>query len=121
SKVRGVEAPQVRFGLDECAVSFRHLPAIDGQKSVNVDLGRKIETGRLQHGWPEQRVKVLNVLANEMMNFRFWISPPRVKILTAPLAPLESGSHVSNGGVIPHEPIVAGEIGNLKSPVRGGT
>ena len=66
AQVLRVEMVQVRAGLDEGAGALRHLLAVDGQEAVDEHPGRHAEAGTVQHGRPEQGVKVGDVLAHEV-------------------------------------------------------
>ena len=70
TQIGGVEVLQVRRGADERPFRFRHLLAVDGEEAVDVDLRRQAESGRLQHGRPEERVEIGDVLADEMVDLR---------------------------------------------------
>ena len=85
AQIGRVEVFQVGRCRDERALALGHLFAADGQETVNVDLGRQIETGGFQHAGPEQRVKIGDVLADEVMDFGLRITPPRLKVLARPL------------------------------------
>ena len=85
----GRQMLQERRAHDERAFGLRHFLAADGEEPVDVDLRRQIAAGRLQHAGPEQRVKVRDVLADEMMNFGLRVAaPPVVQVLAVPSAPL---------------------------------
>ncbi len=65
---QGIDA--VMFGerrrRDDVADRLRHLLAAIEQKPVHHDLSRQRQPGRHQEGWPEDRVKAADVLADDM-------------------------------------------------------
>ena len=52
---------------DEGAARLAHLLAVDGEEAVREQFGRRAEAGVLQHGGPEQRVEIQDVLADEVV------------------------------------------------------
>ena len=52
---------------DESAARLAHLLAVHGEETMREQFGRCAETGMLQHCGPEQRVKVEDVLSNEVV------------------------------------------------------
>ena len=87
---------------------------------MDVDFLRQAEASDLKHGRPKERVKVNDVLANEVMNFGIRVSPPGVKRFTMAITPLLRRSHVTDGCVEPDKPVVSRTIRNLKSKIRCG-
>ena len=109
------------FRFDEGTVTLRHLFPVDGQEAMNMDFLWQVEIGNSEHGRPEQRMKVGNVLSDEMMYFRIWIFPPSIKVFTGTITILFSGSHIADGCIKPHKPKVAGSIRNFKTEIRLGS
>ena len=68
SQCCGRQVLEIRRAHDKRAFGLRHFLATDGEESVNVHFRRQIAAGRLQHARPEQRMKVGDVLTDEMMN-----------------------------------------------------
>ena len=79
---------QIGLRFDVRAFALRHLFAIDGQESVNSNLRWQIVTSRFKHARPKQRVKVNDVLANEMMDLTIRVLPPFIELLAVGVAPL---------------------------------
>ena len=111
---------EIRARGDERALALRHLLAADREKAVDVNFRRQGVAGRLQHAGPEQRVKVRDVLADEVVNLAIGRPPPIVELLARAIAPLLRRCHVADRRVEPHVPIVAGAIGNLEAEIRRG-
>ena len=86
---------------------------------MDVDLLRQVEAGRLQHGGPEERMEVGDVLADEVVDLGLGAPPPVVELLAVPIAPLLGRGDVADGGVEPDVPVVAGAVGNLETEVGG--
>src|SRR3954468_17048602 len=105
----------------ERALALRHLFAIDGEETVDVNLFWQVVSGRLQHSRPEQRVEIRNVLANEVVDFAIGGAPPIVELFAQALAPLLRRCHVADRRIEPYVPIVAGAIRDLATEVRGRT
>src|SRR4051812_36400805 len=78
---------------------------------------RQRKASRLQHAGPEQRVKISDVLADEVVNFGRGRLPPIVELLAAALAPLPGAGNVADRRVEPNVPIVARRIGNFEAEV----
>jgi hypothetical protein len=68
SQPGGVEVPQIRFAFDERPVALAHLLAVERQEAVHVHVRWQAESCGLEHPGPKQRVKVLDVGADEVMN-----------------------------------------------------
>src|SRR5262245_10470009 len=105
---------EIRPCRHERALALGHLLAINGQEAVDMNLCRQAVAGRLEHAGPEQRVKVSNVLADEMVNPAVRRAPPIIEPLAMPIAPLLCGRHVTDRRVVPDVPEVAGTVGDLK-------
>ena len=101
-----VKVFQIRRRFDERALAFGHLFATDGQETVDVNFGRQVVASGLQHRWPEQAVEVLDVLAQEMMDFCFVTFPPRFEILAVLFAPFFGRGDVTDRSIKPDVPKV---------------
>ena len=86
---------------------------------MNVHLCRQVEAGALEHPWPEQRVEIRNVFADEMVNFGRFVTPPLIKVLAVRVAPLPGGGHVADGSIEPDIPEVARRVRDLEAEIRG--
>src|SRR3954464_8009832 len=115
--------------LDEGPAALAHFLAADRQKAVDMDPGRQLEFGGMEHAGPEEGVEVGDVLADEMMNLaapadgggtfrQVPLRPPIVELLAGILAPLCERRHVANGGVEPDVPVITGAIGDFEAEVR---
>ena len=78
----------------------------------------RLNAGHVQHGRPEQRVEIRDVLADEVVDFGLRAAPPVVQLLALPPAPLQRRADVADRGVEPDVPVVAGAVGNLEAEVR---
>ena len=85
-----------------------------------MNFGRQIKTGGVQGRRPEKRVEVGNVFTDEVMNLRFRIVPPIFNLLAVLLAPFAGRPDITDRGVVPDVPIIAGEVGNFKTEIRRG-
>ena len=74
-----------------------------------------------EHAWPEQRVEVRDVLADEMVDLDIVAAPPVVQSLAVPVTPLLRGSDVADGSIEPDVPVVAGTVGDLESEIGCGS
>ena len=117
----GVQVFEVGRGLDESALRLRHLSSIDGQETVDVHFRRQVEAGGLEHGRPEQRVEVGDVLADEVVHLGLGVSPPRVEILAVGGTPLVCRGHIADRSVKPDVPEVTRGVGDLEPEVRFGS
>ena len=77
----------------------------------------QVEAGCLEHSRPEQRVEISDVFADEVVDLGFWVFPPVVQVLSVGVAVLLSGGDVSDRGVEPDVPVIAGAVGDLKTKV----
>ncbi len=84
-------------------------------------LGRQRVAGRLEHAWPEQRVKIRNVFADEVMNFAVVALPPIGEFFAVTIAPLLRTGNIPNWRVKPHVPVVTRRIGDFETEVRSGS
>ena len=96
---------------------FGHLFAGDGEESVHEDVVGRVHAGKLQHGRPEQRMEVDDVLADEM---HLPVRPLRIltglrvdegiEVQTALLAQRLQRGQVAHRGVQPHVEVLARRI-----------
>jgi len=107
AQVGRIEMFQVGRGHHKRALALRHLLAVDREKAVDVNLSGQAETRYLEHGRPEKRMKIRDVLANEVVDFGSVAGPPLVEILALTPAPLEAGGDIADRRVEPHIPVVA--------------
>src|SRR4051812_234035 len=108
---------EVSARTNERALALRHLLAVDGEKSVDVNLSRQAVAGGLEHAGPEQRVEIGDVLADEVVDLAIFGAPPVVELLASAIAPLLGRGHVANRSVEPHVPIVAGAVEDLEAEI----
>ena len=72
----------------------------------------------LQHGWPEQGMKIQNVLADKMMQLGGATRlPPGFKAPGLFAAQVQKAGHVTHRRIQPDIKILAGRIGNFKPEV----
>src|SRR5690606_28378901 len=119
AQVLRIQVIQVGAGLDEGAAGFGHLLAVDGDKAMGVDGGRRAKAGAVQHGRPEQGVEINDVLADEVVELGLGVGVPvLVEVqVRAPAAQVLEAGHVADGGVEPDVEELAGGIGNLEAEV----
>src|SRR5690606_27461534 len=103
---------------DQCAGRLAHLLPADLKESMDMDLRRQTVAGGFQHPWPEQRVKVGDILADEVMHLALRRLPPISQLLTVGLTPLQRAGDVADRRVEPDIPIVAGRISDLGAKIR---
>src|SRR3954468_8139979 len=99
----------------ERALALRHLFAIDGEETVDVNLFWQVVSGRLQHSRPEQCVEICNVLTNEVVDFAIGGTPPIIELLAPALAPLLRRCHVADRRIKPYVPIVTGTVRDFET------
>ena len=120
AQIGGIEMFEVGRGAHERASRFRHLLAVDREETVDMNLLGQAEAGRLEHGGPEQRVEIGDVLADEVVDFGVRVAPPVVELLTGAIAPFKRRGHVADGRVEPDVPVVARAIGDFEAEVGRG-
>src|SRR6202012_1735899 len=104
---------------DERAAGLGHLLAVDGHKAVCVNARRRSHAGRLEHRGPEQRVKVQDVLADEVVRLGRRIRGQEIlESQSGALAELREAAEIAYRGVEPHVEVLAGRIGNLEAEIR---
>src|ERR1700685_2805423 len=110
---------QVAARGDEGAARFRHLLAVDGEESVRMYRGRTAHCRGLQHRRPEQRVKIQNVLAYEVMHFGARVDIEEIVELKAGTgAQLREARQISDRRLEPDVEILARRVRNLEAEVR---
>ena len=114
-QILGVEVLEVRRRFDERAPPFRHLLAIDGEKTVHMNPFRNRVPRRLQHARPEERVEVHDVLADEVVDLAIVALPPIFEVFPGFVAPLAGGGHVADRGIEPDVPVVPRLTGDLET------
>src|SRR5580704_10617687 len=107
---------QVAACGDERAARFRHLLAVDGEESMRVYRGRAAHRRGLQHRRPEKRVKIQNVLADEVMQFGARVDLEElVELKTGAGAQLSETRQISDRRIEPDVKILARRIRNLEA------
>src|SRR5580692_1594664 len=110
---------QVAARGDESAARFRHLLAVDGEESMRVYRGRAAHPRGLQHRRPEKRVKIQNVLANEVMQFCARVDIEEiVELKTGARTQLREARQISDRRIEPDVEILARRVRNLEAEVR---
>ena len=118
----GVHAETDVFqGADARAAGLTHLASVDGHKAVHVDVIRYAVgfAGELEHRRPEERVKVDDVLADEVNLFGRRIGEFLFKVESRLGAERLEACEVPHGGVEPHVEIFARGIRNFNAEIRG--
>ena len=120
AQVFRVQVVEVGARLDEGAARLGHLLAVHGQVAVHVQRGRLAVAGAFEHGRPEQRVEVDDVLADEVVQLGAGVlAPERVEVqLGTPRAEVLEAGHVADRRVQPDVEVLAGSVGNLEAEVR---
>ena len=101
--------------------AFGHFLAVDREETVDMHKLRKRITSGFQHAWPEQRMKVRDVLADEVMDFGSLALPPIRQRLVVAFAPLPCRCDVADWGIEPNVPVIVGTIRNGESKIRTRT
>ncbi len=104
AQVARVQVLQVGAHGDERAAALGHLLAVDGEMAVHLHRVGPLEAGHLEHGGPEERVEVDDVLADEVDDAGVAALGPVVQgalRLARHLGPLLRGGDVPDGGVQP--------------------
>ena len=99
-------------------LALGHFFAIDGEKAMDVNEGREGVASRFEDTRPEEGVEVGDVLADEMMDLGVGTLPPVLELFAVAFAPLVGGCDVSDRGIEPYIPIVAGAVGNRETKIR---
>ena len=75
-------------------------------------------TGAGQHGWPEQRMKINDVLADEMVELGIVAGTPVIiEVIAAALAENFETGHVADGGIHPDIEVFAGLTWNFETKI----
>ena len=85
---------------------------------MDVNPFRQGVTSNIQHCGPEKSMKILDVLADEMMDFRIRIMPPVFGVFILERAPFKGGGNVSDRSIKPDIPVVTRAVRNLEPEVR---
>ena len=110
---------QITFRRNEGTARLTHLFTIHGQKTMGKNLRGRTVTRILQHGRPEQGMKIKNILANKMIKLRIRaFFPVAVKINSPFAAKLPEAAHITNGCIQPDVEILATLTGNFKAEIR---
>ncbi len=119
AQVFGIQVIQVGARLDEGAAGLGHLLAVDGKETVDVQRRRLAVAGAFEHGRPEQRMEVDDVLADEVVQLgRAVLGPVGVEVqVVATVAEILEAGHVADGRVQPDIEVLARGIGNLEAEV----
>ena len=80
--------------------------------------GGSPEVGPMQHGRPEKRVEIEDVLADEMIELRGGIRRPKsIEIQPIGAAEILKTRHVADGSIQPDIKILARRAGNLETKI----
>ena len=85
---------------------------------MNVDGLRQLESSRLQHGGPEERVEVGDVLADEVVNLAIGIAPPSIERFAGLVTPFLRGCDVTDRRIEPDVEKIARRVGNFDPEIR---
>ncbi len=102
------------------AAALGHLFAADGDEAVHVDGVRRLAAGELQHGGPEQRVEVHDVLADEVNLFGVAVGVEQgVEVHALDRAIRLERRQVAHRRVQPDVEILARRVGDFDAEVGG--
>ena len=88
-------------------------------KAVGMDRGRSPHAGALEHRGPEQRVKIQDVLADEVVQLGRRIRGQEiVELQSGARAELREAAEISDRRVEPDVEVLAGRIGDLEAEIR---
>src|SRR5262249_32938380 len=94
-----------------------HPLAVDGEKAVYQHFTRQRVVSALQHGRPEQRVKIDDVLADDVVNSRLWVMPVGVKIPAGVATKFLGRGDVADRRIEADVEILIGLAGNFEAKV----
>ena len=104
---------------DQRAARLGHLQAVHGQEAVREHRRRRTVARADEHGRPEQRVEVHDVLADEVIHLGGAVRlPVLVEIAPGAAAVLQQAREVADGRVEPDVEVLAGLAGNLEAEIR---
>ena len=105
---------------DAGAAALGHLLAVDGHEAVGVDVIGHAEglAGKVQHGGPEERVEVDDVLADEVDLLRLFVGEDAFEVEALLVAVVLERGEVADGGVKPDVEVLARSVGNGDAEVR---
>ncbi|MNL19889.1 hypothetical protein D3C87_1411140 [compost metagenome] len=107
---------------DEGAARLAHLGAIHGQEAVREDVGRRAVARETQHGRPEQRVEVQDVLADEVVLLGGGVrTDPGVEVDALLFRQVLEAGVVADRGVQPDVEVLARGARDLEAKVGGVT
>ena len=109
---------QIGSGLDKGAAGLGHLGAVHGDKAMAVDSRWFAQTGTVQHGRPEQTVKIDDVLADKVIELGVGsLCPVVVEAEAFAVAVVLEARHVPDRGIQPDIKILAGVTGDLETKI----
>ena len=109
---------QIAARIDKGAAGFGHLLAVDRHKTVNADFSRGAVLSTAQHGWPEQRVEVDDILADKMVQLGLGVFIPVViKIHALTVAKIFKAGHIAYWCIQPDIEVLARGTGEFKTKV----
>ena len=85
---------------------------------MNVNFFRQAQSRRFQHGGPEQRVEISDILTDEMMDFGGRTFPPVNQFFVVLFTPFGCRPDVTDRCIEPDVPIVSRTVGNFKTEIR---
>ena len=109
---------EIALRRDEGAAALAHLLSADSQIAVGEDAGRRAQASIFQRGWPEQRVKIQDVLADEMINLGVGIGlPVFIEVEAVLRAVILERGEVADRRVEPDIEELARRVGDLEAEV----
>ena len=84
-------------GSDEGAARFRHFLFVNGHETMTMYCTWLAKTCPFQYRWPKQGMKISNVLADKMMQFRGAIDiPVMIKVQIVPHTVVFEARHIAD-------------------------
>ena len=109
---------KVGRGHDECAATFRHLGAVDGEEAVGENCAGLTQSSARQHRGPEQTVEVDDVLTYEVVELSVVPGlPVALEIITGALTKVLMARNVPNRRVQPNIKIFVGVARNFETEI----
>ena len=109
---------QIAQRRDAGAARLRHLFAGDRDKTMRIHIVRRLVAREFQHGGPEQRMEVSDVLADEMDLLGARVRHERIKIAADFAEIIFQRSQIADRRIEPDVEILARLIRNLDTKVR---